>query len=36
MQLMLDYYDDNITRTAEALDMAKSTFYRKLKESPDA
>jgi DNA-binding NtrC family response regulator len=33
MNKMLRHFDHNITKTAEALGMAKSTFYRKLKES---
>lgn len=32
MQFALKYYDGNITKAALALDMAKSTFYRKLKK----
>lgn len=32
MQKMLEHYEFNITRAAEALGMAKSTFYRKMKE----
>jgi len=31
MQKTLEQYDGNITRAAESLGMAKSTFYRKLK-----
>lgn len=31
MQRMLEYYQHNVTRAAEAMGMAKSTFYRKLK-----
>lgn len=31
MQKTLEYYQNNITRAAEALGMAKSTFYRKMK-----
>ncbi len=31
MQKTLEHYQDNITRAAEALGMAKSTFYRKMK-----
>lgn len=31
MRAAVEYYDQNITRAAEALGMAKSTFYRKLK-----
>jgi len=31
MQAALDHYDHNITRAAEALGIAKSTFYRKMK-----
>ncbi len=30
MQVALEYYDQNITKAAQALNMAKSTFYRKL------
>ena len=33
MQKMLELYDGNITRASEALNMAKSTFYRKIKPS---
>ena len=33
MQKMLEHYDNNITRAAEALGIAKSTFYRKMKEA---
>jgi DNA-binding NtrC family response regulator len=32
MQKSLHYHGQNITHAAEALDMAKSTFYRKVKE----
>ncbi len=32
MQRALEYFDDNITRTSESLGIAKSTFYRKIKE----
>ena len=31
MQATLDHYDHNITRASEALGIAKSTFYRKIK-----
>lgn len=31
MQAVLEHYEHNITRAAEALGIAKSTFYRKLK-----
>jgi DNA-binding NtrC family response regulator len=34
MQRVLDHYAGNITRAAEALGMAKSTFYRKIKDAP--
>jgi DNA-binding NtrC family response regulator len=34
MQSMLSYFEQNITRTADALGIAKSTFYRKIKELP--
>lgn len=34
MQTMLEHYGGNITRAAEALGMAKSTFYRKIKHAP--
>ncbi len=33
MQRVLDHYEQNITRAADALGIAKSTFYRKLKGS---
>lgn len=33
MQAALNHYGDNITKAADALGIAKSTFYRKLKES---
>lgn len=36
MYKTLDYYQNNITRAAEALGMAKSTFYRKMKEIKEA
>ncbi|PCJ96610.1 MAG: sigma-54-dependent Fis family transcriptional regulator [Zetaproteobacteria bacterium] len=32
MKFSLKYYDNNVTQAARALGMAKSTFYRKLKE----
>lgn len=32
LQFSLRHHKDNVTRAAEALGMAKSTFYRKLKE----
>ena len=31
MQIALDHYEQNIPRAAESLDIAKSTFYRKIK-----
>jgi DNA-binding NtrC family response regulator len=34
MQRVLDHYDQNITRAADALGIAKSTFYRKRKDAP--
>lgn len=34
MRTVLAYYEGNITRAAEALGIAKSTFYRKIKEAP--
>lgn len=33
MQKSLEHYDNNITRAAESLGMAKSTFYRKMKHN---
>lgn len=33
MQRVLDHYEQNVTRAADALGIAKSTFYRKLKGS---
>ena len=33
MRKMLEQYENNITRAAEALGMAKSTFYRKIKNA---
>lgn len=33
MQFYLEYHDNNVTHAARALDMAKSTFYRKMKQS---
>lgn len=33
MQAALDYYEQNVTKAADALGIAKSTFYRKLKEN---
>ncbi len=35
IKFALQYYDNNITRAALALNMAKSTFYRKLKKMSD-
>ena len=32
IQMALDHHDNNITRAAESLGIAKSTFYRKIKE----
>lgn len=32
LNMALNHYDNNITRTADALGIAKSTFYRKIKE----
>lgn len=32
----LKHYDDNISKTADALGIAKSTFYRKIKDTPFA
>ncbi len=32
MQFSLQYHDNNVTQAARALNMAKSTFYRKLKQ----
>lgn len=34
MHMALAYFEDNITRAAEALQIAKSTFYRKIKDAP--
>lgn len=33
LQMTLAHFDNNITRAADALGMAKSTFYRKMKNS---
>lgn len=33
MRAVLVYYEDNITKAADALGMAKSTFYRKIKDA---
>ncbi len=33
MRTLLAYYEDNITRAADTLGMAKSTFYRKIKDA---
>ncbi len=33
MQLALDHFDHNITQAAKALGMAKSTFYKKMKNA---
>ena len=33
MQAVLDHYEQNVTKAADALGIAKSTFYRKLKEN---
>ena len=32
MRIALDYFDHNITQAAKALGMAKSTFYKKMKD----
>lgn len=34
MYKTLEHYEGNITRAAEALGIAKSTFYRKIKDAP--
>lgn len=34
MHLALNHFDHNITRAADALNIAKSTFYRKIKDTP--
>lgn len=33
MQVLLAHYDNNITRASDALGIAKSTFYRKIKDA---
>ena len=33
MQMILSHYDNNITRASDTLGIAKSTFYRKIKET---
>lgn len=34
MRLALAHFEENITRAADALGIAKSTFYRKIKDAP--
>lgn len=36
IRAVLEHYEHNVTRAAEALGMAKSTFYRKLKIAEDS
>jgi DNA-binding NtrC family response regulator len=35
LQIMLNHFDQNITRAADKLGMAKSTFYRKIKDASE-
>jgi DNA-binding NtrC family response regulator len=34
MRMALSHFEDNITRAADSLGIAKSTFYRKIKDAP--